>query len=103
MGSDGAKQLITAFFESGLFDQLAGALVASDALWELVDRIADSPAVTAAISQQGLGFADQVGDEFRNRSRRADDLLERTARRLTRRRPVQAPPSDGHDPTALTT
>jgi hypothetical protein len=83
--SDGAKMLVDAFFDSGLFDRLADRLVRSDALWRLVDEIAGSPAVTAAISQQGLGFADQVGTEVRGRSRKADDWLERKARRLTRR------------------
>jgi hypothetical protein len=50
--------------------------------------------VTAAISQQGLGFADEVGDEVRERSRKADDWVERTARRLIHRplRPLPAEP-----------
>lgn len=87
--SDGAKMLVDAFFDSGLFDRLVDRLLASDALWYLVDEIAGSPAVTAAISQQGLGFADQVGTEARARSRRADDWLERAAQRLVRRRPAE--------------
>src|SRR6516165_4602864 len=83
--SDAAKQVVAAFFESGLWDELAARLLASDALWDLIDTIVDSPHVTAAITQQSLGFADQVGDEVRMRSRRADDWLERAARRLARR------------------
>jgi hypothetical protein len=89
--SDGARQLIDAFFDSGLFDRLMERLLDSDALWHLVDEIAGSPAVTAAISQQGLGFADQVAEEVRGRSRSADDWLERAARRLIHRHP-KAPP-----------
>jgi hypothetical protein len=93
LDSDGARRLVDAFFDSGLFDQFVERLLASDALWDLVDRIAGSPAVTAAISQQGLGFADQVGDELRTRSRNADAWLERAARRLAHRRPADAPPA----------
>lgn len=83
---DGASQLVDDFFDSGVFDHFVDRLLASPALWQLVDEVADSPAVTAAITQQGLGFADQVGGELRRRSRRADDLLERTAQRIVPRR-----------------
>lgn len=79
---DGAARLIDSFFDSGLFDQFVDRLLASEALWHLVDEVADSPAVTAAITQQGLGFVDQVGDVLRTRSRRADERLERVAQRL---------------------
>jgi hypothetical protein len=84
-------------FDSGLIDHVFERLLASEALWHLIDEIAASPAVTAAISQQGLGFADQVGDEVRARSRQADDRLERTARRLLRRpaRVIPAEPEPG--------
>lgn len=44
---------------TGLWDEFVDRLLASRALWRLVDEVADSPAVTAAITQQGLGFADQ--------------------------------------------
>jgi len=84
--SDGVRDIVTAVFESGLFDLIAERLLASEALWHLVDEIAASPAVTAAITQQGLGFADQVGEEVRTRSRSADDWLERAAWRLVHRR-----------------
>ena len=85
--SDGAHRLVDAFVDSGLFDRLVDRLLASDGLWELIDRIATSPAVTAAVSQQGLGFADQVGDGLRSRSREADAWLERAVRRLIHRGP----------------
>jgi hypothetical protein len=58
----------------------------------MIDEIAASPAVTAAISQQGLSFADQVGDQMRDRSRKADDWVERAARRLVHRQPRVGPP-----------
>ena len=82
--SEGAKQLVDTFFESSLFEQVITRLLESRQLWRLVEEIADSPAVTAAISGQSLGFADQVGEEVRQRSRRTDDWLEHVARRLSR-------------------
>lgn len=98
LASDGAQRLVDAVFDSGLLDHLLDRLLASDALWNMIDQIAGSPAVTAAISQQGLGFADQVGAEVRTRSRTSDAWLERAARRLTHRNPGDAPPAP--DPAA---
>jgi hypothetical protein len=95
--SDGARRLIDGFFDSGLLEEFLHRLANSDALWVLIDEIAGSPAVTAAISQQGLGFADQVGGEVRERSRKADDWLERAAQRFAHRRsrPGPAAPDPG--------
>lgn len=90
------SQLIDHFLErlftSGALDRFLTRLLASDELWQMIDEIAASPAVTAAISQQGLGFADQVGEEVRDRSRKADDWTERAARRLFHRPPRVVPP-----------
>lgn len=71
-------------------DETIARLRDSPAMWALIDEIAQSPSVADAITQQGHGFADQVGDDIRERSRHADDRLERVARRLLRRR---TPPS----------
>ena len=89
--SEGATQLIDTFFDSGLFDRFIDRLLSSDGLWRLVDVIAASPTVRAALSQQGLGFADQVGESVRARSRQADRRLERAANRLRRRHPTESP------------
>ena len=86
------ERVIDQVFDSGLIDRILDRLLASEGLWHLIDEVAASPAVTAAISQQGLGFADQVGDEVRGRSRKADDWLERAARRLAHRPPRALPP-----------
>jgi hypothetical protein len=88
--SDAARQLIDSFFDSGLFDHFVDRMLADGALWRIVDEVAASPTVTAAIAQQGLGFGEQIGDELRSRSRSADDWLERLARRLLRRRENEA-------------
>jgi len=84
--SGGAQQLADGVFDSGLFDHLIDHLIASDGLWRLVDEIAGSPAVAAAISEQGLGFADRVGDGLRVRARQADHWLESAVGRITRQR-----------------
>jgi hypothetical protein len=99
VSSEGATQLIDTFFDSGLFDRFVDRLLVSDGLWRLVDVIAASPAVRAAVSQQGLGFADQVGDAVRARSRKADRRLERAADRLIRRHPKESrqTPTQGDD------
>jgi hypothetical protein len=103
--SEAVDRLVDSLFESGLVDRVmdrlldSGALdrflvrmLSSEGLWQLIDEISASPAVTAAISQQGLSFADQVGEEMRDRSRRADDWVERAARRLVHRQPKVRPP-----------
>jgi hypothetical protein len=77
--------------DSRLIDEFVDRLLESEELWVLVDEIARSPAVTDAISTQGIGFADQVAGVVRDRSRTADARVERIARRLLRRRP-EAPP-----------
>ena len=79
--SHNADRLVAELFDSGLADQFVDRLLTSKAVWRLVDEIAASPAVTAAVTQQGLGFADQVGGELRARARRADDWLLHKARR----------------------
>ena len=78
--------------ESRLLDQVVARLLESEELWLLVDEVAQSPAVTEAITQQSLGFADEVADEVNQRTRRADAVTERVARRLLRRRPRVEPP-----------
>jgi hypothetical protein len=91
LSSEGAAQLVDSLFDSGFIDRFFERLLASDSLWHLIDEIAGSPAVTAAVSQQGLGFADEIGDQVRTRSRKADDWMERAARRLIGRQPSVIP------------
>jgi hypothetical protein len=72
--------------DSRLLDTIIDRLLESEELWVLVQEVARSPAVTEAIGQQGVGFADQVAGQVRLRSERADARLENVARRLLRRR-----------------
>ena len=80
------------FDERRVIDEMVKRLIESEALWVLVEEIAQSPAVTEAIQRQSIGFADQVAGEVRKRSRRADDRLERVARRALRRPQREVPP-----------
>ncbi len=91
VASEGATQLVDTFFDSRLFDRVVDRLLSSDGMWRLIDVVAASPAVSAAVSQQGLGFADQVGEAVRERSRKGDRRLERVAERLVRGHPAESP------------
>jgi hypothetical protein len=90
--SPGMERLMTRVVESRLVeemivrivDETVARLPERQALWTLVDEVARSPAVTEAIGHQGMGFADQVAEDVRARSRHADARLERLARRLLR-------------------
>jgi hypothetical protein len=103
LSSDAVRHMIDEFITGGAFDALVDSLLESEtlwrlidgvldgiterqALWRMIDEVAASPAVMAAVTQQGFGFADQVSDQVRTRSRGADDRLERIAQRLTHRR-----------------
>ena len=67
---------------AGIIDRALTQLPQSPALWSLIDEIAASPAVRAAIGQQGVGLAGELAEDVRARSRRADDQLENAARRF---------------------
>jgi hypothetical protein len=92
LDSPAMERLVGRVIESKLLDEAVARLLESEELWLLVDEIARSPAVTEAITQQSLGFADQVAGGVRARSRSMDDWLERKARRALGRGP--APGSD---------
>ena len=79
------QRAATQVLGSRLLDTIVERLLESEELWLMVDEIAHSPAVTDAIGQQSVGFADQVAGQVRVRSQRADARLEGVARRLLRR------------------
>lgn len=99
IASPGSERVVALVLESPLLTEAVTGLLESEELWILVDEIARSPSVTEAISHQGMGFADQVAGELRDRSRGADAWLERTARRLRRRHDDAAPSANGAMPT----
>ena len=89
--SPAMDRLVARVIDSRLVDETVARLLESEELWLVVDEVARSPAVTEAITQQGIGFADQVAGGVRARSRNADQVLERVARRALRRKPVPRP------------
>jgi hypothetical protein len=89
--SEGMERLVAQVLESRLVDASVARVLASEELWLVVERVAASPAVTQAISQQSVGFVDQVAEEVGERSRQVDDRLERGVRRFMRRRPAVDP------------
>lgn len=90
LDSGGMDRLVAEILDSRLLDASVARVLDSEELWIVVEEIARSPAVTEAISHQGVGFADQVAGELGARSRRADARLERAARRLLHRGPPPA-------------
>jgi hypothetical protein len=93
MDSPAAERLVARVIQGRLLEEAVSCLLESEELWVLVDEIARSPAVTDAISHQSAGLAEEVSGVVRRRSRLFDAQLERTARRVLRRRT-----SDGTDP-----
>ena len=89
------ERLVGRAIDSRLVDETVARLLESEELWVVVEEIAQSPAVTDAITRQSMGFADQVADGVRARSRNADAWLERAARRALRRRAAALPPEAG--------
>lgn len=85
------RRMVRSAFRSELPDELVAQLLASEAVWVLVDELVSSPTVTEAITHQGAGFVEQVGATTRDRSREADARLQRLAERLVRRHRPSAP------------
>ncbi len=100
LDSPQAERLAGQVIDSRVVDVFIQRLVEVDGLWSLVDQIAQSPTVMAAISQQGVGFASQIAVVARDRSATADDRLERFAARFVRRRPRTAAPAAGEPDAA---
>ena len=93
------ERIVASAFQSALPDEVIAQLLASEAVWVLVDEIARSPSVTEAIAHQGTGFLEQVASKTRDRSRKADSRVQRLAERVGRRR-ARSGASDSGDVTA---
>jgi len=91
LDSERTEELVGRVIDSELIDKVVDRLLESDELWLIVEEVAQSPAVTAAISRQGVGLADQFAEVVRDRSGRADDRIARTVRGLLRRDDRAAP------------
>jgi hypothetical protein len=88
LDSPAAERMLVRVLDSKLLDEAVRRALEGEELWLVVNEIAQSPAVTAAITRQSIGFADQVAGGVRGGSRNADAWLERAARRALRRPPA---------------
>ncbi len=85
--SAAVERAVDRVIEGKLLDRVVERLLESEELWVLVDEIARSPAVTQAITQQSLGFADQVAGGVRESARaRRTGCWSARPRRIVRRR-----------------
>jgi hypothetical protein len=87
-------EVVERVLDSRLVGEIVDGLLEREELWLLVEEIANSPAVAAALRQQSVGMGDELAGEVRSRSRSADAWLERRARRVLQRRvPPEAGPA----------
>jgi uncharacterized RDD family membrane protein YckC len=85
LNSPAVERALIDALDSELVDTVWQRLLASDEAQKLVERIAEAPEVRAAIAAQGVGFLDDIRRQIGKIARAADDVIERIARRLTRR------------------
>ncbi|MDW5596450.1 hypothetical protein VSS74_19035 [Conexibacter stalactiti] len=98
--SEVAERAVAEAFRGPLVDAVTRRLLESEELWLIVQEVAQSPAVTDAITHQGASFAEEVADEVREQTQQADAWLERAARRMLRR-PSPAGPLSPLPPPGL--
>lgn len=91
------ERLVRQSLESELARTTMDQLLDSEEMALILERVANSPEVRSAIAAQSIGLADEVADQVRVRATAGDDIAERLARRLLRRRPVEPTP-DGTEP-----
>ena len=80
-----ADEIAERLLDGPELERIVARLLESSDLWLLVDGIARSESVRNAISNQSVGFAEELAGEVRVRSQAADARVERLARRLLRR------------------
>ena len=86
------RRIVEQALDSRLASQVADHLLRSPELDRVVEQIASSPAVRAALTQQTTSLVAEVAAGLRRRAERLDDRTERTARRWLRR-PLRSDPA----------
>lgn len=76
--------------------RLVDRVLASPELERVVEHVASSPAVRAAVAQQGTTLAGEIAAQVRTRAAVVDDRLERPARRLVGRSPRDEASAPGY-------
>jgi hypothetical protein len=88
------EQLLIRVFEHRLVDNLTEHILASPEFQRILEHVASSPEVMAAVTHHTETLAEEIVDDVRERSRKVDDLAERTVRGWLRRpRPAGPAPS----------
>jgi uncharacterized RDD family membrane protein YckC len=80
--SESIKRALVEALDSEMVDELWRRMLASEETQRLIERIAEAPELRAAISAQSVGFVEDVSHTIADSTRRADDLMERLARRI---------------------
>jgi hypothetical protein len=91
------ERLVGGTLGSAFTQSATDQLLASDELRRIVAQVARSEDVRAALQDQSLGLATEVAGGVRERTVGVDETLERSARRLLRRRRRSAPVIDVDD------
>jgi len=83
--SPAVERAVMEALDSGLLDRAWERLLDSDEVQKLIERIAEAPEVRAAITSQGIGLIEDLGRQLGRVTHDLDDLVDRVARRVTRR------------------
>jgi hypothetical protein len=86
------RRIIEQALDSRLASEVADHLLRSPELDRVIEQIAASPAVRAALTQQTTSLVAEVAAGLRRRAERLDDSTERTVRRWLRR-PLRSDPA----------
>jgi uncharacterized RDD family membrane protein YckC len=76
--------------DSTLVDQIVDRLLESDEIQKLIERIAEAPEVRSAITYQGVGLIEDLGEQVTRLTGQIDTRFERAARRF-RGKPAREP------------
>jgi uncharacterized RDD family membrane protein YckC len=89
--SPAVERALYSALESEMTERVWARLLTSDEAQKLVERVAEAPAVRAAIAAQGVGFLNDLGRAVARGTHRLDDAAENFARRLLRRPSREGP------------
>ena len=82
--------LVSKAIDSDAADRIWEEILASDKAQMLVERVAEAPEVRAAIAQQGFGLVSDIGRAIARLTEGLDDVLERIAHGVLRRKEAEA-------------
>jgi hypothetical protein len=83
-------RLIARVMESRMVDDITTRLLASEEMQQVLEYVTSSPELRAVLRRQTVGLADDVAVGVRSRTVVADDVAERFALGLLKRRRPQA-------------